>query len=121
MIKPKYGEKTKLLLLNTHSYIVYIKTDDIQKDVAEYAETRFGTSSYELDRLLPKRKSKKVTGLMKDESSGKIMTKLVRLRAGTYGFLIDNHSKDKKPKSTKKCVIKRKLSFEHYTNCLEAN
>ena len=49
------------------------------------------------------------------------MTKLVRLRAGAYSFLIDNHSKDKKPKSTKKCVIKRKLSFEHYTNCLEAN
>ena len=31
-------------------FIVYIKTDDIYKDVAEDVETRFDTSSYELDR-----------------------------------------------------------------------
>ena len=30
-------------------------------------ETRFDTSNYELDRPLPKRKSKKVIGLTKDE------------------------------------------------------
>ena len=33
--------------------------------------------------------------------------------------LIDDGSEDKKAKSTKKCVIKRKLKFENYESCLE--
>ena len=28
-VKPKYGEKVKLCYMNTDSFIVYIKTDDI--------------------------------------------------------------------------------------------
>ena len=53
---------------------------------------------------------------MKDEL-GKIMIKLIGLRAKTYSYLIDNGGEDKKAKGTKKCVIKRK--FENYRNCLE--
>ena len=34
--------------------------DDIHKDIAEDIETRFDTSSYELDRPLPKGKIKKL-------------------------------------------------------------
>ena len=36
--------------MNTNSFIVYIKTDDIYEDIAEDVETRFNTFSYELDR-----------------------------------------------------------------------
>ena len=57
---------------------------------------------------------------MKDELSGKIIVKLVGLRAKTYIYLLDGGSKDKKAKGTKNCVIKRKLKFENYKNCLEA-
>ena len=39
------------------------------------------------------------------------MTKFVGLKANTYSYLIDNGSKDKKAKDTKKCVIERKLKF----------
>ena len=42
--------------MDTYSFIVYIKTDDICKDIAEEIETRFDTSNYELDRSLPKKK-----------------------------------------------------------------
>ena len=56
---------------------------------------------------------------MKDELGGKIMTKFVRLRAKTYNYLIDEGSEGKKPKGTKKCVIKIKFKFENYKNCLE--
>ena len=41
------------------SFIVYIKTDDIYKNIAEDIETRFDTWNYELDRPLPKEKIKK--------------------------------------------------------------
>ena len=85
------------------SFNVYIKTNDIYNDLAEDFETRFNTSNYQLDRPLPKGKNKKITGLMKDELGGKIMTKFVGLRA----------------KVTKTCVIKKELKFEIYKNCLE--
>ena len=49
------------------------KADDIYEGIAEDVETRFKTSNYELDRPLPKRKNKKVIGLIKNELDGKIM------------------------------------------------
>ena len=40
--------------MDTNSFIVYIKTDDIYKGIAEDVKTRFDTSSnYELGRPLP--------------------------------------------------------------------
>ena len=80
--------KAKLCYMNTDSFIVYIKTDDIYKYIAEDVETRFDTSNYEseshfIQRPLPKGKNKKVIGRMKDELGGKTMTKFVGLRAKT--------------------------------------
>ena len=57
---------------------------------------------------------------MKDKLGRKIITKFVGLRAETYGYLTDDGSEDEKAKSTEKCVIKRKLKFKNYKNCLEA-
>ena len=67
--------------MDTDSFIVYIKTDDIYEDTAEYVENRFDTSNYEFDRALSERKNKKVIGLMKDKLGGVIVKKLVGLRA----------------------------------------
>ena len=119
-VKLKYGKKAKLCYMDTHSFTVYIKTDDIYRDIVEDVETRFDTSNYELNRPLLKGKIKKVIGFMKDDLGGKIMTKFVGPRAKTYGYLINDSSEDKKAKDTKKCVIKRKLKFENYKNCSEA-
>ena len=60
-----------------------------------------------------KEKKKKVIELMKDELDG-------GLRAKTYSYLINDNSEDKKAKSTKTCVKKRKLKFENHKRCLEA-
>ena len=72
----------------------------------------YDTSNYELNRSFPKRKNKKVIGLMKNKLGGKIRKQIVQLRAKTYTYLIDNGSEDKKLKDTKKCVIKTKLKFK---------
>ena len=56
-VKPKHSEQAKLCYMDTDSFRVCIKTDDIYKDIAEDVETRFDTSNYELDdRSLPKGK-----------------------------------------------------------------
>ena len=69
-VKPKYVEKAKLCYMDRSSFIVYIKTDDIFKDIAEDGETRFDTLNFELecnstDRPLSKERNKNVIRLMK--------------------------------------------------------
>ena len=98
-------------------FIVYLKTDDTYKDIAKDLEIRYDTLNYELDGPLSKEKNKKVIGLMKHELGRKIMAKIVELRAKTYTYLVNE---DNIAKSTKECVIKRKLKFENYKNGLEA-
>ena len=49
---------------------------------------------------------------MKDELGAKIMTKFVGLSANTHSYLIYDGSEDKKPKDTKKCIIKEKLNLK---------
>ena len=58
---------------------------------------------------------------MKDELGGKVMTEFVALRPKTYSYLMDDGWSDKKIKGTKKSVIKRKLKFNDYKNCLLNN
>ena len=45
-VKPKYDENSKLRYIDTDSFIVYVKTDDIYKDIAEDLETRIDTSNF---------------------------------------------------------------------------
>ena len=66
--------------MDTVSFIVHVKTEDVYKDVAEDVETRFDTSCFELDRPLPKGKNKKVIRLMREELGGKIIKEIVGLR-----------------------------------------
>ena len=45
--------------MDTDSFSVHLKTDDIYKDIAEDIEKRFDTSSFEIDRPLQIGKNKK--------------------------------------------------------------
>ena len=46
-LKPKCNEKAKLCYMDTESFILYIKTDNIYKDIAEDVEATFDTSNQE--------------------------------------------------------------------------
>ena len=61
--------------MDTDSFIVHVKTDNIYKDISEDVETRFNTSNFEIGRALYKGNNKKITGIIKDELGGKIMKK----------------------------------------------
>ena len=56
-VKPKHGENTKLCYMDTDSFIVHVKTDNIYKVIAENVEIRFDTSNFEIDHYLKKKKS----------------------------------------------------------------
>ena len=73
--------------MDTDSFIVYMKTDDIYKDIAKDVETRSATSDCELEGLIPKGKNEEVIGLIKYELGGKIMAKFIGLRVKNLQLL----------------------------------
>ena len=117
-IKPKYQDKAKLCYMDTDSLVIHIKTEYFYEDIVNDVEEWFDTSNYDNDRPLPICKNIKGIGLFKDELGGKIMKEFVALRAKTYPYLMDGDVEHKKAKGTKKCIIKRRLMFENYIDCL---
>ena len=51
-------KKVKLYYIDTDAFVVYLKIDDIYKDIAEDVDTRFDAWNYKLDRPFPKGKIK---------------------------------------------------------------
>ena len=122
-IKLKYKDKARLCYMDTDSFIIYIKTEDFYKDISNDIDKWFDTSAYDknYNRPLPIGINKKIIGKFKDELNGKIMTELLALRAKAYAFLLDDDSKHKNAKGTKKCVLKHKRTFENYRESLFNN
>ena len=84
--------------MDTVSFILYIKTDDIYKNMLQL--DLIHQIMHQIDHYL-KEKIKKVIGLMKEKLGGKIMTEFVGLRAKSYGDLMDDCSEDKKQNTQK--------------------
>ena len=86
-VRPKYGDKAGLHFMGTDSFIVYIKIDQIYKDIPEDVEIRFDISNYRLDRPAPKgnNRSKKLKFYKKHSKDLKmkdimiLLKKLIRL------------------------------------------
>ena len=106
-VKQLYGEKVELCYMDAETFIVYIKTDDIYKDIAEDVQTWLDTSDYELDRPFHK------------HDLGEVIMKEFALRVKIYSYVSDNNNEDKKARSKKKCVIKMKLKFGDCKHCLK--
>ena len=51
--------------MDTDSFTFHVLIDDVYKDIAENVETRFQTTNYELNKLLPKEKNQKGIGVKK--------------------------------------------------------
>ena len=119
-IEPKYDDKARICYMDTASFVIYIKTEDFHKDIANDVERWFDTSNcHENDkRPLLIGKNKKVICLFKDELGGKIMTEFVALRAKAYAYLMENGTEHKKAKGTKRCIIELELMFENYKDSM---
>ena len=78
-IKPKYGDKAKLLFTDTDSLMYEIETEDFYKDITEDVKDRFDTSDYPENHPsgIPTGENKKVLGMFKDEAAGKIIKEFV--------------------------------------------
>ena len=104
-MKPKYHDEAKLCYMDTGNFIIHIKAEYFNEDIAIDVEKWFDISNYdEKDkRPLPIGKNKNVIGLFKDELGGRIMKEFVGLRAKIYAYLLDDDTEYKKAKGKKKC------------------
>ena len=119
-IKPKYGDKAKLLFTDTDSLMYEIETEDFYKDISGDVKDRFDTSDYPENHPsgIPTGINKKVLGMMKDEAAGKIIKEFVGLRSKLYSFVMDDGGETKKCKGIKRQVVESSIRHEHYKTCL---
>lgn len=98
-----------------------MKSEDVYADLAENVEIGCDTSNYKLRVPLPIGKKQKMIGLVKNESSRRMLKEFASLRSKMYSYLTDDGYTEKKTKGTRKCVVKCKIKFEDYKNCLKNN
>ena len=137
-IKKNYPEdKSKLAFTDTDSLLYSIETENIYEDMRRHHEM-FDLSNYPNDHQIfenddpetirwLKSKNKKVVGKMKDEAGGDAILEFVGLRAKAYAYTQETYNKkenkwiitdNKKLKGIKKGVVKKKIHFKHYKDCL---
>ncbi|XP_031787978.1 uncharacterized protein LOC107982100 [Nasonia vitripennis] len=118
-MKQRVGEKCKLLYTDTDSLIYEVADIDMYQ-IMKNNKHKFDTSDYdENNQFGIPRVNKKVSGLMKDECCGKIMTEFVGLRSKMYSILIEGGETVKKAKGIKSNVVKKSITFEDYRRCLQ--
>ena len=121
-IKPKYGDREKFYT-DTDSFVIHIIAEHYFEGIAGDVMIWLDTSDYEENdkRPLLTGKNKKKLVFFKDELTGKIMVEVCAFRGKTWGCRMDDNSKKKKAKGTKKAIIKRELMFENYQDSLFNN
>ena len=119
-IKPKYGNKAKLLFTDTDSFMYEIQTEDFYKDISGDVRDRFDTSDYPENHPsgLPTGINKKVLGMFKDEAAGNNIKEFVGLRAKLYSYKMEEGKENKRCKGVKKQVVENSITHEDYKTCL---
>ena len=99
-IKPKYGDKAKLLFTDTDSLMYEIKMEYFYKDISGDVKDRFDTSDNPPNHPsgIPTGCNKKVLGVFKDEVAGRYIEEFVGLRAKLYSYKMSEGEKSKKCK-----------------------
>jgi hypothetical protein len=92
-IKPKYGDKARLLMTDTDSLVYEIETGDFYADTKCDIQARFDTSDYPRDHPATAvgftvGANKKILGMLKDETAGAEIGEFAGLRAKCYALRV---------------------------------
>src|SRR5437867_1001934 len=120
-IKPKYGNKAKLLFTDTDSLCHEIQTKNL------YQYINIDKYLFELSEINDPRfdkykdyTNKKALGKMKLENPNNIIKEFIGLKSKMYSILFENGSEEKKAKGIVKSVIKKDLKHKNYNDILES-
>ena len=108
-VKPKYGDRAKLLFTDTDSLCYRIQTEDFYEDIAEDVPKWFDTSNYPKGHPIGGA-NKKIFGMM-DEAGGETISEFVGLRSKQYAYRMDDGKGDKKCKGVKQSVVKKQYNL----------
>lgn len=125
-----YGrDRIGITYMDTDAFLYWIKTDDMYDDLKRFTyKNEFDFSDYPIDHnLYDNGVNKKVLGKFKDETNGVPIKEIVCLAPKMYALemlkSIDNTTGDleyiKKAKGVKQNYVKKKITFEHYKQCLK--
>ena len=121
-IKPKYGEKAKLLFTDTDSFAYHIECEDIYSDMKENM-SYFDTSNYQKDHPNFSVENKGVLGLFKDELKGCLGIEFAGLRSKVYSLVHEGSDKamieKKVAKGVQRSTIRNNLKHEMFRDCVE--
>ena len=127
VLKPKYGERIKLILSDTDSFIYAVFTQDAYADLFSLRE-HMDLSGYASDGPLAKFKddtNKKVPGKFSDEKPTEIIKEVIALKPKMYSLLTESlvthtemHSVTAKGVSK---AAQRKITHEDYRNVLRTS
>uniref|UniRef100_A0A1I7WTN6 Ribosome biogenesis protein RPF2 homolog n=1 Tax=Heterorhabditis bacteriophora TaxID=37862 RepID=A0A1I7WTN6_HETBA len=125
VMEKKYGDKGKLMYIDTDGIKYFIETEDISEDLKQDKEfaTHFDFSNFPKEHYLFNEDNKGVIGKFKIEQAEKIITEFIALAPKKYNFQVFDPAEKKvveekkKAKGTKKCVNKT-LKAEEYKNAL---
>lgn len=121
-MKSMFGGDCCLLYTDTDSLIYEVETPDLYEIIKEDALKYYDTSDYSPNNPygIPL-VNKKVLGMMKDENQGKVMTHYVGVRSKAYSVRVEGKDAIKKAKGIKRNVVKTRITFDDYVNCVFNN
>jgi len=115
-IKAKYDDKAKLCYTDTDSFIYWIKTEDLYKDMLQHSDL-FDFSDYPEHHELYSTKNKKVIGKMKCETRGEPIEQFVGLRAKMYSIRTAT-SEHKKAKGVQISAVEDRITHDDYVQTI---
>ena len=103
-LKPKYGDRLKLLFTDTDSLCCEIETEDLYRDMEKDIDF-YDISNYDPTHPLYSKSNHRVLGKMKSETWSIPIVEFVGLKAKMYSYLYENKGQ-KKVKGIKKNFVK---------------
>ena len=120
VLVPKFGKRMKLLAHDTDSFIIEIRTTDLNEEISSIRQ-HFDLSNYATDHPLYDPTNRKVPGKLKDEYPKTTIIRFIGLSSKCYAFETEDGDCVKKAKGVNKSVVRRTINFEDFERCLNEN
>lgn len=108
-LKPLYGERLRLLYMDTDSFIMRVQTENVYQDFKTHLSAKFDFSNFPKDHPLFDASSRMQLGKFKIEEmgGGKAIQEVAAIRPKMYSILYGDGSEDKKAKGVARGVVQQ--------------